>query len=125
MKVRSFVSFSQSGWEDLVKLHGLLALSNLQLRGQSLSPTPVLYAGDMTVLSTNPREVHLQESLSQLRDALQVQITVYIIIIYNIIMGYWKGYQSCLTARSLHVTLNVQRYACISDSKLEMIKSMV
>lgn len=73
VKVRSFVSFSQSGWEDLVKLHGLLALSNLQLRGQSLSPTPVLYAGDMTVLSTNPREVHLQESLSQLRDALQLQ----------------------------------------------------
>lgn len=74
VKVRCFSSFAQSGLEDVVKLRVLLALSNLQLRGQSSSPTPVVFAGDLTIFSTNPKEVHLQESLSQLRNLLQVQI---------------------------------------------------
>ncbi|AWO98781.1 putative breast cancer type 2 susceptibility protein -like [Scophthalmus maximus] len=73
VKVRCFSSFAQSGLEDVVKLRVLLALSNLQLRGQSSSPTPVVFAGDLTIFSTNPKEVHLQESLSQLRNLLQVQ----------------------------------------------------
>ncbi|KAF3693199.1 Breast cancer type 2 susceptibility protein Fanconi anemia group D1 protein [Channa argus] len=71
VKVRCFSSFSHSGLEDVVKPHMLLALSNLQLRGQSTSPTPVVYAGDLTIFSTNPKEVHLQESLSQLRNLVQ------------------------------------------------------
>ncbi|TMS07914.1 Breast cancer type 2 susceptibility protein-like protein [Larimichthys crocea] len=73
VKVRCFSSFAQSGLEDVVKPRVLLALSNLQLRGQSASPTPVVYAGDLTVFSTNPKEVHLQESLSQLRNLVQGQ----------------------------------------------------
>lgn len=73
IKVRCFSSLAQSGLEDVVKPRILVALSNLQLRGQSTSPTPVVYAGDMTVFSTNPKEVHLQESLSQLRNLVQVQ----------------------------------------------------
>uniref|UniRef100_A0A3B4UCS1 BRCA2 DNA repair associated n=1 Tax=Seriola dumerili TaxID=41447 RepID=A0A3B4UCS1_SERDU len=73
VKVRCFSSFSQSGLEDVVKPRVLLALSNLQLRGQSTCPTPVVYAGDLTVFSTNPKEVHLQESFSQLRNLVQSQ----------------------------------------------------
>lgn len=73
IKVRCFSSLAQSGLEDVVGPRVLLALSNLQLRGQSTSPTPVVYAGDLTVFSTNPKEVHLQESLSQLRNLVQVQ----------------------------------------------------
>ncbi|XP_037632124.1 breast cancer type 2 susceptibility protein isoform X2 [Sebastes umbrosus] len=73
VKVRCFSSFAQSGLEDLVKPRVLMALSNLQLRGQSMSPTPVVYAGDLTVFSTNPKEVHLQESISQLRNLVQGQ----------------------------------------------------
>lgn len=73
IKVRCFSSLAQSGLEDVVKPRILVALSNLQLRGQSTSPTPVVYAGDITVFSTNPKEVHLQESLSQLRNLVQVQ----------------------------------------------------
>ncbi|XP_023118617.1 breast cancer type 2 susceptibility protein [Amphiprion ocellaris] len=71
VKVRCFSSLSQSGLEDVVKPNVLLALSNLQLRGQSMHPTPVVYAGDLTVFSTNPKEAHLQESLSQLRNVVQ------------------------------------------------------
>ncbi|XP_026232078.1 breast cancer type 2 susceptibility protein isoform X2 [Anabas testudineus] len=71
VKVRCFSSLSQSGLEDVVKSRVFLALSNLHLRGQSTSPTPVVYAGDLTVFSTNPKEGHLQESLSQLRSLVQ------------------------------------------------------
>ncbi|XP_059187692.1 breast cancer type 2 susceptibility protein [Centropristis striata] len=73
VKVRCFNSFAQSGLDDVVKPRALLALSNLQLRGQSTTPTPVVYAGDLTVFSTNPKEVHLQESLCQLRNLVQGQ----------------------------------------------------
>ncbi|XP_056906119.1 breast cancer type 2 susceptibility protein [Takifugu flavidus] len=73
VKVRCFSSFAQSGLEDVIKPRVLLALSNLQLRGQSTSPTPVVYAGDLTVFSTNPKEVHLQESFSQLKTLVQGQ----------------------------------------------------
>uniref|UniRef100_UPI0037E81BE9 breast cancer type 2 susceptibility protein-like n=1 Tax=Semicossyphus pulcher TaxID=241346 RepID=UPI0037E81BE9 len=73
IKVRCFSSLAQSGLEDVVKPRVLLALSNLQLRGQSTHPTPVVYAGDLTVFSTNPKEVHLRESLSQLRTLVQGQ----------------------------------------------------
>ncbi|XP_034556512.1 breast cancer type 2 susceptibility protein [Notolabrus celidotus] len=73
VKVRCFSSLAQSGLEDVVKPRVLLALSNLQLRGQSTHPTPVVYAGDLTAYSTNPKEVHLRESLSQLRNLIQSQ----------------------------------------------------
>ncbi|KAM3615946.1 uncharacterized protein V6R79_010079 [Siganus canaliculatus] len=73
VKVRCFSSLAASGLEDVVKPHVLLALSNLQLRGQSISPTPVVYAGDLAVFSTNPKEGYLQESLSQLKNLAQGQ----------------------------------------------------
>ncbi|KAM4566244.1 breast cancer type 2 susceptibility protein [Odontesthes bonariensis] len=73
VKVRFFSSLSQAGLEDVIKPHALLALTNLQLRGQSIFPTPVVYAGDLTVFSTNPKEVHLQESLIHLKSLLQRQ----------------------------------------------------
>lgn len=72
VKVRCFNSLAQSGLEDVVKPRVLLAVSNLQLRSQSTSPTPLVYSGDLTVFSTNPKEVHLQESLRQLRNQVQV-----------------------------------------------------
>ncbi|XP_070399636.1 breast cancer type 2 susceptibility protein isoform X2 [Nothobranchius furzeri] len=71
VKVRCFNSFSQAGLEDVVKPGVLLSLSNLQLRGQSLHPAPVVYAGDLTVFSTNPKEAHLQEALSHLKTVIQ------------------------------------------------------
>ncbi|XP_061682566.1 breast cancer type 2 susceptibility protein [Syngnathoides biaculeatus] len=58
---------------DVVKAGTLLALSNLQLRGQSTRPTPVVYAGDLTVFSANPKEEHLQQALWQLKNLLQAQ----------------------------------------------------
>nr|XP_057935406.1 breast cancer type 2 susceptibility protein [Doryrhamphus excisus] len=73
VKVRCFSSLLQTGLVDVVKPRVLLALSNLQLRGQSLHPTPVVYAGDLTNFSTNPKEAYLQESLDVLRNLLRDQ----------------------------------------------------
>ncbi|XP_037534210.1 breast cancer type 2 susceptibility protein [Nematolebias whitei] len=71
VKVRCFNSLSQASLDDVIKPRTFLALSNLQLRGQSLHPTPVVYAGDLTVFSTNPKDLHLLESLNQLKTLVQ------------------------------------------------------
>ncbi|XP_061538720.1 breast cancer type 2 susceptibility protein isoform X2 [Phycodurus eques] len=73
VKVRCFSSLLQAGLADVVKSGALLALSNLQLRGRSVRPTPVVYAGDLTVFSANPKEEHLQQALGQLRNLLREQ----------------------------------------------------
>ncbi|XP_061828628.1 breast cancer type 2 susceptibility protein [Nerophis lumbriciformis] len=73
VKVRCFSSLLQAGLADLVKPCALLALTNLQLRGQSIHPTPVVYAGDLSVFSANPKEAYLQESLSLFRNLLRDQ----------------------------------------------------
>ncbi|XP_057695654.1 breast cancer type 2 susceptibility protein isoform X2 [Corythoichthys intestinalis] len=73
VKVRCFNSLLQAGLADVVKPNALLALSNLQLRGQSSRPTPVVYAGDLAVFSTSPKEEHLQRGLGPLRDQLREQ----------------------------------------------------
>lgn len=73
VKVHCCSSLAQTGLEDVVKPQALLALSNLQLRAQSSSPVPTLYTGDLTVFSTNPKEAHLQEAVTQLRNLVQVQ----------------------------------------------------
>ncbi|XP_077396969.1 breast cancer type 2 susceptibility protein isoform X2 [Festucalex cinctus] len=75
VKVRCFSSLLQAGLADVVKAGALLALSNLQLRGQYTRPTPVVYAGDLTVFSSNPKEEHHQKALGHLRNLLRVGLT--------------------------------------------------
>ncbi|KAM8852937.1 breast cancer type 2 susceptibility protein [Synchiropus picturatus] len=71
IKVRCFSSLAECGVAELVKPGVLLALSNLLLRGQSNVPTPVVYSGDLTVFSTNPKEPHLRESIERLQNQIQ------------------------------------------------------
>ncbi|XP_077578934.1 breast cancer type 2 susceptibility protein [Stigmatopora nigra] len=73
LKVRCFNSLLQAGLVEIVKPNVILALSNIQLRGQSTQPTPVVYAGDLATFSTNPKEEHLQQGLDQLRNRLRDQ----------------------------------------------------
>lgn len=68
VKVRCSNNLTQLGLDDLVKPLSLLALSNLQLRHQPSTTIPSLYAGDLTLFSTNPKETHLQEAFTQLRN---------------------------------------------------------
>ncbi|XP_077467699.1 breast cancer type 2 susceptibility protein [Stigmatopora argus] len=73
LKVRCFNSLLQAGLVEVVKPNVMLALSNIQLRGQSTQPTPVVYAGDLATFSTNPKEEHLQQGLDRLRNRLRDQ----------------------------------------------------
>ncbi|KAG7262232.1 hypothetical protein CRUP_013540 [Coryphaenoides rupestris] len=52
---------------ELLRPAALLALSNLQLGARRATPLPVLYGGDLTSFSSNPREAHLQSALARLR----------------------------------------------------------
>ena len=72
VKVRCFSSLVQWGLEELLRPATLLALSNLQLNARRATPLPVLYAGDLTSFSSNPREPHLQSALAQLRTQTRV-----------------------------------------------------
>ncbi|KAG9329628.1 hypothetical protein JZ751_003418 [Albula glossodonta] len=69
--VRIYAGLAQLGLEELVKPRTLLALSNLKLWHQSPTHLPALYAGELTVFSTKPKEPHLQEACSHLRSNVQ------------------------------------------------------
>ncbi|KAJ8368506.1 hypothetical protein SKAU_G00085340 [Synaphobranchus kaupii] len=71
VSVRINGNLAQLALEEVVKPQALLALSNLQLRHQSPSPIPGLYAGELALFSTNPKEPHLQEACARLRNIAQ------------------------------------------------------
>lgn len=76
VSVRIYSSLALLALEDLVKPLALLALSNLQLRQQS-GPVPNLYAGEQALFSTNPKELHLQEDISDLKTFVEVTRAVH------------------------------------------------
>ncbi|XP_019943896.2 breast cancer type 2 susceptibility protein [Paralichthys olivaceus] len=121
VKVRCFSSFALSGLEDVVKPRVLLALSNLQLRGQSLAPTPVVYAGDLTVFSTNPKEVHLQESLSQLRNLLQDQQNFFLTAEEKLLNVLKSDGLSSISSPALHP----RTPACATDRRQDAKTSLI
>ncbi|XP_048836639.1 breast cancer type 2 susceptibility protein isoform X3 [Brienomyrus brachyistius] len=67
--VRVSCSLLQLALEELVQSQALLALSNLQPRCQA--PVPILYAGDLALVSAKPKEPQLQEASERLRNAVQ------------------------------------------------------
>ncbi|XP_036393591.1 breast cancer type 2 susceptibility protein [Megalops cyprinoides] len=71
VSVRSSSSLAQLTIEDLVKPQALLAISNLQLQHQPSKPIPALYAGELSVFSTKPKEAYLQEACARLRAIVQ------------------------------------------------------
>ncbi|XP_030634017.1 breast cancer type 2 susceptibility protein [Chanos chanos] len=70
VSVRSKSSLTQLALDDLVKPLALLAISNLQLK-QPRAPIPCLYAGDLALFSTSPKEPHLQEATGRLKTFAQ------------------------------------------------------
>ncbi|KAJ8404718.1 hypothetical protein AAFF_G00335810 [Aldrovandia affinis] len=69
--VRIAAGLAQLALEELVKPLTLLALSNLQLRHQSPALMPALFAGELTLFSTHPKEPHLQVACAHLRSVVQ------------------------------------------------------
>ncbi|XP_043115679.1 breast cancer type 2 susceptibility protein [Puntigrus tetrazona] len=70
ISVRTYNSLEQLAIEELVKLRALVALSNVQMRPLS-GPVPSLYAGEQAVFSVNPKESHLQEAMTCLKNFVQ------------------------------------------------------
>ncbi|XP_061073752.1 breast cancer type 2 susceptibility protein [Conger conger] len=71
VSVRINTSLAQLALEELVKPQALLALSNLQLGHQAPAAIPALFAGELALFSTNPKEPHLQEACAHLRNIAQ------------------------------------------------------
>ncbi|XP_072557489.1 breast cancer type 2 susceptibility protein isoform X5 [Paramormyrops kingsleyae] len=69
--VRVSCSLLQLALGEVVQSQALLALSNLQPRCQAPVPVPVLYAGDLALVSAKPKEPHQQEASERLRNAVQ------------------------------------------------------
>uniref|UniRef100_A0A4X2LXK1 Tower domain-containing protein n=1 Tax=Vombatus ursinus TaxID=29139 RepID=A0A4X2LXK1_VOMUR len=57
--------------EDVIKLHTLIAASNLQWRAESRSGIPTLFAGEFSLFSTSPKESHFQETFNKLKSSVE------------------------------------------------------
>lgn len=56
-----------------IKPRVLIAASNLQWHPESTSAVPALFAGNLSVFSASPKEVHFQERVSQMKCAIEVR----------------------------------------------------
>ncbi|XP_053419144.1 breast cancer type 2 susceptibility protein isoform X2 [Nycticebus coucang] len=57
--------------EDIIKLHALIAASNLLWRPESKSGIPTLFAGDFSMFSANPKESHFQEIFNKMKNTIE------------------------------------------------------
>ncbi|XP_072467975.1 breast cancer type 2 susceptibility protein isoform X2 [Notamacropus eugenii] len=57
--------------EDIIKLHTLIAASNLQWKAESRSGIPTLFAGEFSSFSASPKESHFQEIFNKLKSSVE------------------------------------------------------
>ncbi|XP_068936609.1 breast cancer type 2 susceptibility protein [Petaurus breviceps papuanus] len=57
--------------EDVIKLHTLIAASNLQWRAEYRPGIPTLFAGEFSFFSASPKESHLQETFNKLKSSVE------------------------------------------------------
>ncbi|XP_074072182.1 breast cancer type 2 susceptibility protein isoform X2 [Macrotis lagotis] len=57
--------------EDVIKLHTLIAASNLQWKAESRSGIPTLFAGEFSSFSASPKEGHFQEMFNKLKSSVE------------------------------------------------------
>ncbi|MBN3281661.1 BRCA2 protein, partial [Polyodon spathula] len=69
--LKTWTSLKQLAAEDIVKPLTLLAASNLQWRHSKAAVIPTVYAGDLSVFSTSPKEVYLQDACLRLKNTVQ------------------------------------------------------
>ncbi|KAK6485870.1 breast cancer type 2 susceptibility protein-like [Huso huso] len=69
--LKTWTSLKQLAAEDIVKPLTLLAASNLQWRHSRAADIPTVYAGDLSVFSASPKEVHLQDACLRLKNTVQ------------------------------------------------------
>uniref|UniRef100_F6XH22 Tower domain-containing protein n=1 Tax=Monodelphis domestica TaxID=13616 RepID=F6XH22_MONDO len=57
--------------EDVIKLHTLIAASNLQWKTESRAGIPMLFAGEFSVFSASPKQSHFQERFNKLKNSVE------------------------------------------------------
>uniref|UniRef100_A0A5F8HLD8 Tower domain-containing protein n=1 Tax=Monodelphis domestica TaxID=13616 RepID=A0A5F8HLD8_MONDO len=60
--------------EDVIKLHTLIAASNLQWKTESRAGIPMLFAGEFSVFSASPKQSHFQERFNKLKNSVEVKL---------------------------------------------------
>ncbi|XP_067889613.1 breast cancer type 2 susceptibility protein isoform X2 [Heterodontus francisci] len=71
VSVKFWAGLNQLALEDIVKPGALVVASNLQWTSDSYMGIPVLFTGDLSSFSANPKEGHLREKYTQLKISVQ------------------------------------------------------
>ncbi|XP_041055127.1 breast cancer type 2 susceptibility protein isoform X2 [Carcharodon carcharias] len=69
--VKVWAGLSQLALEDIIKPSTLVVASNLHWTSDSCKGIPILFTGDLSSFSANPKEGHLREKYSQLKNSVQ------------------------------------------------------
>ncbi|XP_053312342.1 breast cancer type 2 susceptibility protein [Spea bombifrons] len=71
LAVKFWTALDQLALEELTKPCTLIAAANLRWRSECISRVPTVYAGDLSVISSNPKELHLQKAIQKLKHSIQ------------------------------------------------------
>ncbi|XP_043928772.1 breast cancer type 2 susceptibility protein homolog [Protopterus annectens] len=71
LAVRFWTGLTHLALEDVIKPFSVIAACNLQWRSDCKSVIPTLYAGELSSFSINPKEGHLKETCTTLRNVIQ------------------------------------------------------
>ncbi|XP_040196374.1 breast cancer type 2 susceptibility protein isoform X2 [Rana temporaria] len=69
--VKFWIDLSQLSLEELAKPGTLIAASNLRWRSESTAGIPIVSFGDLSYITANPKETHLQKAIHKLRQSVQ------------------------------------------------------
>ncbi|CAH2225099.1 breast cancer type 2 susceptibility [Pelobates cultripes] len=71
LAVKFWTDLGTLALEEITKPNSVIAASNLRWRSECISGVPTLYAGDLSTISSNPKESHLQKSFQNLKQSIQ------------------------------------------------------
>ncbi|KAM4796088.1 breast cancer type 2 susceptibility protein [Rhinophrynus dorsalis] len=69
--VKFWTDLGQLALEEIAKPCTFIAASNLRWRSECILGIPTVYAGDLSFISSNPKESHLQKAIQKLKHSIQ------------------------------------------------------
>ncbi|XP_053564435.1 breast cancer type 2 susceptibility protein [Bombina bombina] len=69
--IKFWTDLGQLGFEEITKPCTYIAISNLRWKSDCTSNIPTVYAGDLSLVCTNPKECHLQNAIQQLKNSIK------------------------------------------------------
>lgn len=72
--IKIWMDLKQLAVEDIIKPCTLISASNIQWQSANFRlEIPTLFAGDLSLFSTNPKEGYLQERFNELKNTIEVK----------------------------------------------------